>query len=250
MRPPFEPGPHGDRRRLRIGLLGGSFNPAHEGHRHVARMALRALRLDQVWLLVSPGNPLKPKNGMAPFAERLASARRMAQPPRILATGIEAALGERYSAMTLRKLARRFPCARFVWIIGADNLWQLPRWRRWRELVSHTPVAVLPRPNWTRRALHGAAAHRLRHARHHPGALLARPPDDLPAWALIPAREHPASATAIRAGNGHERRRIDHAGESVLARHRPPAPYTAAQLHDAPHEDPEGRPNGPHPQDP
>jgi nicotinate-nucleotide adenylyltransferase len=202
LRPPFEPGPHGDGRRLRIGLLGGSFNPAHEGHRHVARMALRALRLDQVWLLVSPGNPLKAAAGMAPFAERLASARRMAQPPRILATGIEAALGERYSAMTLAKLARRFPHVRFVWIIGADNLWQLPRWRRWRELVCHTPMAVLPRPGWTRRALHGQAAQRLRHARHHPGALLARVPDRLPAWALIPAREHPASATAIRARRG------------------------------------------------
>jgi nicotinate-nucleotide adenylyltransferase len=206
-RPPFEPGHHGDRRRLRIGLLGGSFNPAHEGHRHVARMALRALRLDQVWLLVSPGNPLKPAAGMAPFAERLASARRMALPPRILATGIEAALGERYSAMTLAKLARRFPQVRFVWIIGADNLWQLPRWRRWRGLVSHTPMAVLPRPGWTRRALHGTAAHRLRHARHHPGALLQGAPGALPAWALIPAREHPASATAIRARNGKAQRR-------------------------------------------
>ena len=206
-RPPFEPGHHGDRRRLRIGLLGGSFNPAHEGHRHVARMALRALRLDQVWLLVSPGNPLKLAAGMAPFAERLASARRMALPPRILATGIEAARGERYSAMTLAKLAKRFPQVRFVWIIGADNLWQLPRWRRWRELVSHTPMAVLPRPGWTRRALHGAAAHRLRHALHRPGALLQREPDALPAWALIPAREHPASATAIRARNGTAQRR-------------------------------------------
>ncbi len=199
MRPPFEPGPHGDRRRLRIGLLGGSFNPAHDGHRHVARMALRALRLDQVWLLVSPGNPLKARAGMAPFAERLASARRVAEPPRILATGIEAALGERYSAMTLAKLRRRFPQARFVWIIGADNLWQLPRWRRWRELVANTPLAVLPRPGWTRRALRGAAAGRLRHARHTPGALMQRAPDRLPAWTLVPAREHPASATAIRA---------------------------------------------------
>jgi nicotinate-nucleotide adenylyltransferase len=195
LRPPFEPARFGDRRRLRVGLLGGSFNPAHEGHQHVARMALRALRLDQVWMMVSPGNPLKPARGMAPFAERLASARRMAQPPRILATGIEAALGERYSARTLAKLARRFPCARFVWIIGADNLWQLPRWRLWRALVAHTPLAVLPRPGWTRKALAGAAAHRMRHFRRRPGAL----PLQAPGWALVPAREHSASATAIRA---------------------------------------------------
>jgi nicotinate-nucleotide adenylyltransferase len=195
LRPPFEPARFGDRRRLRIGLLGGSFNPAHEGHLHVARMALRTLRLDQVWMLVSPGNPLKPAKGMAPFAERLASARRMARPPRILATGIEASLGERYSALTLAKLRKRFPRAAFVWIIGADNLWQLPRWRRWRELVSHTPLAVLPRPGWTRRALAGAAARRMRRFRRRPGAL----PSPAPGWALVPAREHPASATAIRA---------------------------------------------------
>lgn len=199
MRPPFEPARFGDRRRLRIGLLGGSFNPAHEGHRHVAECALRALRLDQVWLLVSPGNPLKAPAGMAPFPQRLASARAMARPPRILATGIEAALGERYSALTLAKLARRFPRARFVWIIGADNLWQLPRWRRWRDLVAHTPMAVLPRPGWTRKALAGAAAERLAHARRRPPALLQ---GGLPAWTLIPAREHHASATAIRARTG------------------------------------------------
>jgi nicotinate-nucleotide adenylyltransferase len=195
LRPPFEPARFGDRRASRIGLLGGSFNPAHAGHLHVARMALRALRLDQVWLLVSPGNPLKPKAGMAPFAQRLASARAIARPPRILATGIEATLGERYSAQTLAKLTKRFPRARFVWIVGADNLWQLPRWRRWRQLVAQTPLAVLPRPGWTRRALAGMAAQRLRHQRRHPGALLAK----TPGWALVPAREHPASATAIRA---------------------------------------------------
>jgi nicotinate-nucleotide adenylyltransferase len=195
LRPPFEPARFGDRRRLRIGLLGGSFNPAHEGHRHVARMALRALRLDQVWLMVSPGNPLKPARGMAPFAARLASARRMAQPPHILATGIEAALGERYSARTLAKLAQRFPLAHFVWIIGADNLWQLPRWRQWQALVVQTPVAVLPRPGWTRKALAGQAARRLRRFRRRPGLL----PEHGPAWTLVPARENSASATAIRA---------------------------------------------------
>ena len=204
MRPPtsrlaFEPPRHGDRRRLRIGILGGSFNPAHEGHRHVAETALRALGLDQVWLLVSPGNPLKTAAGMAPFAERLASARAISRPPRILATGIEASLGERYSALTLAKLARRFPKARFVWIIGADNLWQLPRWRRWRELVAGTSMAVLPRPGWTRKALAGAAAKRLRHARRRPLALLR---DGPPGWTMIPAREHHASATAIRARTG------------------------------------------------
>ncbi|HEX2944290.1 MAG TPA: nicotinic acid mononucleotide adenylyltransferase, partial [Rhodopila sp.] len=105
---------------MRIGLMGGSFNPAHDGHRHVATLALRSLRLDQVWLLVSPGNPLKPRNGMAPFSRRLASASHIADGRRILASGIEARLNTRYTVDTMRQLLRRFPNARFVWIMGAD----------------------------------------------------------------------------------------------------------------------------------
>ncbi|MFM8616318.1 MAG: nicotinate-nucleotide adenylyltransferase, partial [Alphaproteobacteria bacterium] len=156
------PSPFGDGRRRRIGLLGGSFNPAHAGHRHVARQALRALRLDQVWLLVSPGNHLKPRVGMAPLSERLASARRIADGRRVIATDIERALGTRFTADTLAKLRQRFPRADFVFLIGADNLVHLPRWTAWRRIAQSTPRAVLPRPGWTRRALHGAAASVLR----------------------------------------------------------------------------------------
>ncbi|WP_456316866.1 nicotinate-nucleotide adenylyltransferase [Teichococcus globiformis] len=193
------PGPWGDRRARRIGLLGGSFNPAHPGHRHVALRALHALRLDQVWLLVSPGNPLKPRAGMAPFAERLASAQAVGDGVRVIATGIEAAIGERYSARTLERLSLLFPRTRFVWIIGADNLWQLPRWRQWRDLARRTPIAVLPRPCWTRKALHGAAASTLRQRRRGPAALLTgAPPAGGAGWSLVQAREHPASATALR----------------------------------------------------
>ncbi|HEY8288539.1 MAG TPA: nicotinic acid mononucleotide adenylyltransferase, partial [Acetobacteraceae bacterium] len=105
----------GDRRRLRVGLLGGSFNPAHQGHLHVAKLALRRLRLDAVWLLVSPGNPLKPLDGMAPFAERLKGAARIAGDRRIVPTGIEAAFNTRFTVDTVRQLRRRFPCIRFVW---------------------------------------------------------------------------------------------------------------------------------------
>ncbi|WP_149539064.1 nicotinate-nucleotide adenylyltransferase [Siccirubricoccus phaeus] len=204
---PGLPGPAGDRRRARIGLLGGSFNPAHAGHRHVAERALRALRLDQVWLLVSPGNPLKPAAGMAPFAERLASARAIGDGVRVVATALEARLHSRFTVATLAKLARRFPRARFVLLMGADNLRQLPRWRRWRLLARHTPIAVLPRPGETRRALSGQAAHALARWRRRPAALLAGPLGGGPAacraaahapWCLVPAREHPASATAIR----------------------------------------------------
>ena len=124
---------------MRVGLLGGSFNPAHDGHRHVAELALRHLRLDQVWLLVSPGNPLKPGDGMAPLADRLAAAARIGDGRRVVATGIEAALGTRYTVDTLRVLLRRFPRVRFVWIMGADILVQLPRWRRWTDIVRRLP---------------------------------------------------------------------------------------------------------------
>ncbi len=195
---------HGDRRRARIGLLGGSFNPAHAGHRHVAERALRALRLDQVWLLVSPGNPLKPRRGMAPFADRLASARRIADGRRIVATDLEARLGTRYTVATLALLRRRFPRTRFVLLIGADNLSQLPRWKGWRALARDTPLAVLPRPGETRRALTGQAARTLARHRRRPRALLAGGGTGRHAgWCLVPAREHPASATAIRRAAGH-----------------------------------------------
>ncbi|MFT8245054.1 nicotinate-nucleotide adenylyltransferase [Roseomonas sp. BN140053] len=194
-----EPGPRGDGRQARIGLLGGSFNPAHRGHQHVAECALRALRLDAVWLLVSPGNPLKARAGMAPFRQRLLTARAIADGRRVLATEIEAALGYRRTERTLARLHQLFPRVRFVFIIGADNLWQLPRWGGWRRLARRTALAVLPRPDWTRRALHGQAAAALQHGRRRPGALLAAPPDGTPRWTLIPAREDAASATALRA---------------------------------------------------
>ena len=203
-------GPRGDRRRARIGLLGGSFNPAHEGHLHVAERALAALGLDQVWLLVSPGNPLKPARGMAPFATRLASARRVADGRRVVATGIEAQLGTRYTADTLALLRRRFPRVRFALLLGADNLEQLPRWRRWREIARTTPIAVVPRPGATRRALAGQAARLLGRHRRRPAALLLGAPGAHAPWCLIPAPEHPASATAIRAARAAAARgRID-----------------------------------------
>jgi nicotinate-nucleotide adenylyltransferase len=152
-----------------------------------------------VWLLVSPGNRLKPRAGMAPLADRLASARAIADGRRIVATDIEARLGTRYTEDTLRELRRRFPRSRFVFVIGADNLVQLPRWQGWGRLAARTPIAVLPRPGWTRKALASKAARRLMRHRRSPGALLAGPPPAHAPWAFVPAAEHPASATAIRA---------------------------------------------------
>jgi len=201
----MNPSRFGDGRRRRIGLLGGSFNPAHAGHIHVARQSMRALALDQVWLMVSPGNPLKPKAGMAPLAVRLNGARRLADGRRVIATDIERVLGTRFTADTLAKLRRRFPRVAFVFLIGADNLVQLPRWKSWRRIAASTPLAVLPRPGWTRQALHGSAASVLRRQRCRPGALIAgakratRPVK----WCFVSAREHAASATAIRAAALH-----------------------------------------------
>lgn len=182
---------------MRVGLLGGSFNPAHDGHRHIARLALRRLRLDQVWLLVSPGNPLKPRAGMAPFVERLAGAGSIADGRRILASGIEAALRTRYTVDTLRLLRRRFPRVRFVWVMGADILAELPRWRRWLEIAGAMPFAVLPRPHYNHRALAGQAAHRLG-AHRRPAREATLLPGAAPGWVFLPERQNTLSATAIR----------------------------------------------------
>ena len=190
----------GDRRVLRIGILGGSFNPAHAGHRHVAEAALRGLGLDEVWLLVSPGNPLKPVAGMAPFPVHLRSAESIADGRRILAVGLEETWRTRYTRDTLRLLRRRFPRARFVWLMGADILVQLPRWRRWEEVVRLAPFAVLPRPEFTRPALAGCVARRYRHARmpRGSGKLLLAERRNPPAWVFLPGAEDPHSASAIR----------------------------------------------------
>ena len=135
----------GDRRRRRVGLLGGSFNPAHDGHLHISREALKALKLHQVWWLVSPQNPLKPAKGMAPLTKRLDTARAIARDPRILVTDLECRLGVNRTALTLKQLARRYPNISFVWLMGADNLAQTPRWWRWTRIFHTTRVAIFDR---------------------------------------------------------------------------------------------------------
>ena len=182
-----------------VGLLGGSFNPAHAGHRHISELALKRLRLDELWWLVSPQNPLKPVAGMAPFAERLAGARAVARHPRIRVTSIEADLKTTYTAETLRRLARRFPHIRFIWLMGADNLTQIHQWKDWTQIFSTVAVAVLARPSYCLRALAGLAAHRFSRNRvpeSASGALRRRRP---PAWVFLVGPLNPLSATAIRA---------------------------------------------------
>ncbi len=188
----------GRRPRRRVGLLGGSFNPAHDGHRHVAAEALRRLRLDEVWLLVSPQNPLKSGDDMAPAAQRLASAAQIARGPRLSARLIESALGTRFTADTLEALARRFPRTRFVWLMGADNLRQITRWERWTRIFHTVAIAVFARPGYDK-ALIGKAPRRFAATRigeARAGRLWATKP---PAWVFLHTRLHPASASAIRA---------------------------------------------------
>jgi nicotinate-nucleotide adenylyltransferase len=189
----------GCRRRRIVGLLGGSFNPAHAGHRQVSLLALRRLRLDELWWLVSPQNPLKPVAGMAPFAERLAGAKAVARHPRIRVTGIEARLNTSYTAETLRHLIRRFPRHRFIWLMGSDNLAQVQLWKDWQQIFNSVAVAVFARPSYCLRALAGQAAHRFARNRvpeSASGALRQRRP---PAWVFLVGPLSPVSATAIRA---------------------------------------------------
>jgi nicotinate-nucleotide adenylyltransferase len=186
--------------KRRVGLLGGSFNPAHQGHRHIAELALKHLRLDEVWFMVSPGNPLKEASGMAPLPERFASAAAQARHPRLRAVSIERALGTRFTADTLMALVRRYPRTSFVWLMGADNLIQLPRWERWSSIFNTVPIAVFARPSYSTNALAGKAAHRFSQARlrslDKATRLASRKP---PAWVFLHTRLHPASATSIRA---------------------------------------------------
>ena len=187
---------------MRIGLLGGSFNPAHAGHRHIVELAQRRLLLDQIWLLVSPGNVLKPQHGMAPFDQRLLSARTIADGRRVIASTLEAVFGTRYTIDTLRRLLRQFPRVCFVWLMGADILQQLPRWRRWLEFAHRVPIAVLPRPGYNFRALAGRAARRFARARRPARSAAVLCDSPAPAWVFLCVPQHAASATAIRASEG------------------------------------------------
>jgi nicotinate-nucleotide adenylyltransferase len=183
---------------IATGLLGGSFNPAHTGHRAISRFALRQLGLDEVWWLVSPGNPLKDKDDMAPLAARLASARAMAGGAPIRPTAIEQALGTRYTVDTLRKLIGRYPKRRFVWLMGADNLAQFHRWKDWRKIAHMAPIAVISRPGYNDRARTAPAMAWLR--RYVRPASQSREWTEWrpPAIVLLRFRPDPTSATALR----------------------------------------------------
>lgn len=186
--------------RRRIGLLGGSFNPAHEGHLHVSRQALKLLGLDEIWWLVSPQNPLKPEAGMAPLHDRLAGASEITRgQPDIHVTDIEAELGTIYTVDTLEGLRKRHPDISFVLLVGADILEELPRWRGWERIFQTVPIAVFARKPYTLAALSGLAAKRFSQFRIPEEGAFTLAGRTTPAWVFLHIREHPASATAIRA---------------------------------------------------
>ena len=183
---------------IRTGLMGGSFNPAHGGHRRITLLAMAALGLDEVWWLVSPGNPLKPAAGMAPLAARVASARRLARGVPIRVSAIERELGTRFTVDTLAKLVRRWPKRRFVWLMGADNLAQFHRWRDWRRLARTMPIAVVARPGYDELAIASPAMVWLGRYRRPSASLRNRAEWSAPALVLLRFDPDPRSATALR----------------------------------------------------
>ena len=182
----------------RIGLLGGSFNPAHRGHRRISLAAIAQLGLDEVWWLVSPGNPLKPADGMASLPDRFASAVRAARRAPIRVTAIERELGTRYTVDTLRALGERYPQAQFVWIMGADNLAQFHRWKDWRGIARAMPIAVFARPGYHRAAVASPAAAWLRRYPVSAAGLKQAGRWSAPALAYLRYDPDPISATALR----------------------------------------------------
>jgi nicotinate-nucleotide adenylyltransferase len=192
---------------MRVGLLGGSFDPPHAGHRAASLVALEALGLDQVWWLVSPHNPLKSHAPSENLAERVAAARALAAHPRIKVTGVEAALGTTYTAETLRRLLPRLRGLHVVWLMGADNLRQFSQWRDWQRIAAMVPMAVLNRPGEALRALSSPAAEALAPWRiplEAARGLASRRP---PAWVFLPGPHVPLSSTALRAARQKDRLR-------------------------------------------
>lgn len=183
----------------RIGLFGGSFNPAHAGHRQASLLALRKLGLDQVWWVVTPGNPLKDVRALPPLETRMQAAAAVAAHPRVVVSGIETELRTRFTADLIRALRQRAPAAHFVWVMGSDNLGEFHRWDRWGDIAAVIPVAVVNRPGHLAAALSSPAAlalSRYRVDEADAAALASRSP---PAWTFLTGPRSFASSTAVRA---------------------------------------------------
>ncbi len=187
---------------MRIGLLGGSFNPPHVAHRAISLFAIKRLKLDRAWWLVTPGNPLKDQDGLRDLNERTAAARNMANDPRIDVSCLESVIGTRYTIDTISYLRRRASGLRFVWIMGADNLAQFHRWQNWRRIASEVPIAVIDRPPQSFRALAAPAAQAL--ARYRlPENQAGRLADQrAPAWIFLTGMKLNLSSTGLRNPDG------------------------------------------------
>jgi nicotinate-nucleotide adenylyltransferase len=183
---------------MAIGLFGGSFNPPHAAHLMVTLEVLRRLRLDRVWWLVTPGNPLKERRELVPLPERLAAARRLARHPRVIVTALEAEMGTRYTFDTLRSIRRRTRGVRFVWIMGADNLAGFHRWRGWRHIVELMPIVVLDRPGFGRSVLSSRLAATFGAQRLPERTAPRLPWTQPPAWIFLHQRLSPLSSTMLR----------------------------------------------------
>ena len=183
---------------MRIGLLGGSFNPAHEAHREISLTALKRLGLDRVWWLVTPANPLKDTRGLTPLHERIRAIHAFARHPRIHVSGFEAAIGSHYTFKTVSFLRRRCPGVHFVWIMGADNLRSFHRWQKWRDIAGLVPITVIDRLGPSLYATGGIAAQALRRWRIRESAAKSLPLRKPPAWAYLHGLKSPLSSTALR----------------------------------------------------
>lgn len=183
----------------RVGLLGGSFNPAHEGHRHISLLALKMLKLDAVWWLVSPQNPLKSTKGMAPLEARLKNAQEASQHPAILPTTIETELGTQYTSDTIAQLQHHFRGTHFVWLMGSDNLHQFHKWKNWQSIFNRVPIAVFDRPpegNSLKNSEAGLKFQDYKIDETNAGSLATR---KAPCWTLLHIPLNPLSSTALRA---------------------------------------------------
>jgi nicotinate-nucleotide adenylyltransferase len=196
--PPHAPG-------MRIGLFGGTFDPPHLAHLGAALLALKRLKLDRVWWLVTPGNPLKNTRGLAPLTARIAAARTLAHHPRIDITGLEAVIKTRYTYDTISWLVKRCPGVRFVWIMGADNLRSFHRWQKWRKIAELVPIVVIDRLGPSLYAAASPAGNALGRVRIHEYAASTLPDRKAPVWAFLHGLKSPLSSTALRALRGGQR---------------------------------------------
>ena len=195
---------------MRIGLLGGSFNPPHAAHRAISLFALKRLKLDRIWWLLTPGNPLKDHNGLHALAERAAAARAMAGDPRIDVSCLEAVIGTRYTVDTITHLRRRLSGVRFVWIMGADNLAQFHRWQNWRRIAAEVPIAVIDRPPQSFRALAAPAAQALARYRLPENQATRLADQHAPAWVFLSGMKLTLSSTGLRNPDGSWRTNKQH----------------------------------------